>query len=66
MELYVIYDHPVDFPNGFPCRKFWDTLPGDLVGHGATLAAAREFIPPGYVNIGRCPGDDPKLVEVWV
>jgi hypothetical protein len=30
------------------------------------LAAARRALPEGLVNIGRMPGDDPVIFEVWV
>jgi hypothetical protein len=71
LQMIVIYDRPKDLPNGFVART-WNVLPdkvipGKLLGHDlASLEAARELVPHGFVNIGRNDDDDAKIVEVWL
>lgn len=71
VPMFVIYDHPNDAPDGFVVR-IWtvvDTMvmPGKLIAINLLdLAAARAYVPHGFVSIGRMPDDDPKIVEVWI
>lgn len=73
LVMYAIYDHPIDYPEAFVCRR-WFCYPGkdepvadpkpwyiDL-----TLDAVRQQIPPGLVCLTRMEGDDPKIVETWL
>lgn len=68
--MYVIYDKPADWPNGFVVRVWIVSraivVPGPVLGSDvATLEEARALVPVGHVNIGRNPEDDPTIVEVW-
>ena len=70
LSQYAIYDHPSDYPHNFVVRR-WDVYDGfDVpVPNGnpvlaETLEGARAAVPPGLVNIGRMPGDDPVILEV--
>jgi hypothetical protein len=69
LYLYVIYDHPKDFPTKFIVRR-WSVLNEPLPDAGCnaadTLLEARKLIPRGLVNLGRYPADDPCIAEVWV
>jgi hypothetical protein len=66
VSLYVIYDHPRDYPESFVVRR-WDLeIPREVVGTAPTLEAARELVPPGLYNLERYEGDDPNIVEVWI
>lgn len=69
--MYVIYDRPADWPNGFVVRVWLVnramTVPGPVLGSDVpTLEEARALVPIGHVNVGRDPADDDKIVEVWV
>ncbi|RYX80903.1 hypothetical protein EON83_26535 [bacterium] len=68
--LYVIYDHPADYPNHYVVRQFYITKEGPHPAKAATLhdtlEAARATIPHGMKNLGRQPDDDPILSEVWM
>lgn len=68
--LFVIYEHPKDFPDAFVVRRW-------VIGDGPakattdmqtapTLASARDLVPEGYEHIPRTPGQDPVIVEVWI
>lgn len=70
LRMVVIYDRPRDLPTGFVVRVWTISrgmvVPGRLLGADLpTLEAARALVPAGLVNIGREPGDDAKIVEVW-
>ena len=74
MQQWVIYDHPVDFPEHYVVRC-WVIGPGAPPGHTGeawlrdSLDGAREVIAanyPGGYRLNRQPGDDPVIVEVWI
>lgn len=70
LMLWVIYDHPLDFPDHFVLRVFTIDNSG-VPGTGGTatfdtLAEAQDAIPAGAYNIGREPTDDPVILEVWL
>jgi hypothetical protein len=64
----VIYRGARDVDAAYLVRR-WEIGGGALTAaeaHGAdSLDAARALLPPGLVPIGRSPGDDPVIVEVW-
>jgi hypothetical protein len=70
LSLWVIYDHPRDFPDAFVARRHTVGADGQKATqdkHEAqTLDALRALLPPGLVSIGRMAGDDPCIVEVWL
>lgn len=71
LVMFVIYDHPKDFPDEFVCRRCWIEagriiFDPDLFASGPTLGAVREKVPAGTVRIDRSPGDDPVIVETWL
>lgn len=70
LEQWVVTASPSDFPGQFVARKW-------LIGAGLTavtdmfetaddLAQLRSRLPFGLTCIGRQPGDDPVIVEVWL
>lgn len=69
-NLYTIYERHPDFPDSFPVRKFTltngDLVPGDIIGQGNTLSAARSYIPVGLTRFVRAIGDHPTIVETWL
>lgn len=69
LRQYTIYDHPRDHPESFVVREWLigagTVTPGQAWGT-ATLASARDLVPPGLVCLGREPQDDPVIIETWI
>lgn len=68
MNLWVIYDHPDDFPSTKPfvARRHDGTTPTLDFVWGETLEDVRRKLPPGLSRMDRLAEDDPKIVEVWI
>jgi hypothetical protein len=71
--LYTIYEHPLDFPDEYICRRWiaggikTDTLDkGEPYLRAPSLTALRKLLPPGLSCIGRIVWDGPVIQEVWV
>jgi hypothetical protein len=71
LSMWTIYDHPSDYPNTYIARRAeigrgvivhtTDTiLDQDLEKLRAQLSLR------GLVCLTRDPGDDPKIIEVWL
>ena len=71
LSMWVIYDHPKDYPETFVVRECVVSA-GGRVAHSlfhtefGTLEMARESVRQGRVCITRHPEDDPVIVESWV
>lgn len=70
MDMYTIYEHPRDFPNGFVVRRWTVTgapepVRGEATYH-ASIGEARRAVPQGLTLIPRSPDDDPKVLESWL
>lgn len=74
MVLWVVYDHPADFPEHWVVRRTVIGRGGTVTVSGEvwlrpTLQGAREVIavnhPDGY-RMDPDPGDDPVIAEVWI
>lgn len=70
LAIWTIYQNPSDFP-GKTVARCQHVIHGAAAAQGETiegsLEALRErFRSMGLVNIGREPGDDPVIVEVWL
>jgi hypothetical protein len=69
-QIWVIFDHPRDFPDKFVIRIQEASASG--VRHRPevwlrdSLEEARKVIPPGLVRIERDPSDDSVIVESWI
>lgn len=68
LDQYVVYDHPADHPDKWVVRR-WEIHAGSEHPRESwtadTLEDARSIVPAHLVNIGRFPGDDPAIYEVW-
>lgn len=72
LDMWVIYDHPADFPDVFVARR-WEVLreeraTADII-KADTLEQVRFVIEREKhcsVMLPRQPNDDPKIVEVWI
>jgi len=65
LSIWVIYDHPTDFPDRYVARRFQNDRPTAQFVEGATLDEVREKLPFGLAQFPRHPQDDPKIVETW-
>lgn len=72
LPMWVVYDHPRDYPHGFIAR-LWLTLPTAEVTDDTltadTLEELREKIQahaPWMVMLTRHPIDDPAIIETWL
>jgi hypothetical protein len=68
---YVVYGpNQREHPGRFVVRKWTIRAEGPsdagLAGVVSGLREARRLVPPGHHNLGRSPGDDPSIVEVWI
>jgi len=67
LYIYVVYDHPKDFPDGFVIREWDGVIPKKIVFTSNDIDVIRGFLKMrGLVNIGRLNQDDPKILEVWM
>lgn len=72
LVLYVVFFNTMDFHDVYVVRAQYVLRTGQVGVNpephyvGPTLDLARASIPPGFVNVGRQPGDSPGLLEVWV
>lgn len=67
MNLWTIYDHPIDFPDKFVARRFENSLPTSEIIITPSLDELRDrFEENGLVCVQRHPHDDPKIIEVWI
>ena len=68
ITLYVVYDHPRDYPDEFDVRRWHMDRPelGEPFARGASLEAVRAALPRNLWNLGRHKNDDEAVVEVWI
>lgn len=69
LSMWVIYDHPADYPDQFVARRWkitaGEALPTDEVIRAATIDGVRQGLPPGLTVLAAADGDDPTIVETW-
>ena len=66
---YVIYDHPIDYPNKYVVRKWisnhFSYKEKEVVGSSEDIVEARKVIPEYYsCRIERVDDDDPTILEL--
>jgi hypothetical protein len=72
LDMWVVYDHPTDFPDQYVARRWEvlrDEMPTDDLKQHASLDGLRGLIiaeTPCHYRMDRFDGDDPKIVEVWL
>lgn len=75
MTIWVIYDHPKDFPDKFVLRPHFVVSDGEDGARempswqewiGDTLDEVRKRVPWGLACFPRDEGDDPRIVESWL
>lgn len=70
LPMWVVYDHPTDYPEGFIARQHIVGIGGSQLTD-RTMAGTLESIRTALSNIGlvcltRSVRDDPKIVETWL
>jgi len=70
--IYVVYDHPRDFPDRYVCRRQWACADGTIECDKEAMAST-ELEPIrvalralGLTCVGRHPDDDAVIVETWL
>jgi hypothetical protein len=67
LPIWVVYDHPTDFPNNFVARLWLGERVTVAMMIGPNLDRLRaELERMGLVRLDRQPGDDPKILETWL
>ena len=70
LDMYVVYERPLDFPNSFVVRHWIVDADGgkptDWMVVGKTLDDVRQAIPGYCVRLERSPEDEPQIVESWI
>ena len=69
LEMWTIYEHPLDYPDGFVVRRFTLDGLGAIPGEASyvdSLEAARAVVPPGLALIPRSVYDEVQIVESWL
>lgn len=73
LSLWVVFDHPLDFPDGYVARRQVASREGveitDDVITAPTLDDLRKRLErraPGLTRLARQDGDVPKIVESWL
>jgi hypothetical protein len=73
MEMFVVYDRPLDYPEHYVMRRWiigaveGQPIPDkDYFVIAKTLDEVRVAIPPHCVRLERDPNDEPQIVESWI
>ncbi len=67
LNMFVVYDHPKDYPAHFVVRRFEYDRPTDDVQLFASLHDLRLMMMyRGLSCLTRNPEDDPVIVETWL
>ena len=66
LELFVVYDHPRDYPGHFVVRRWLGDQPTEDFAVADTIEAARAEVPMGLHRMPPQPGEDAVIVETWI
>lgn len=66
--IWVIYDHPKDFPDHFVVRIAWGLIQSPIAQLAPDLETARRLVIEDGASfcLGRDPNDDPVIAECWI
>lgn len=72
LEMWTVYDHPLDNPDLWVARA-WAVGPGgalfvgqEMIGFADLHILRQALAAKGLVPIPRSQDDDPKIVETWL
>lgn len=67
LSIWVVYDHPRDFPDVFVARRFENERPTENILIALDIdILRRQFATCGLVRLARADSDDPVIVETWI
>jgi hypothetical protein len=70
LPMWVIYDHPTDFPDHFVARMHYSLPTPEPTGHvmlSPNVESLRDFFAAsGCTLFTRSPEDDPVIIETWL
>ena len=71
MPIWVVYDHPKDYPHVFVARRWLVGKRGqrttDIILIDDDIGRLRLALEGrGLIKLDRMPGDDPVVMETWV
>jgi len=66
LNIWTVYDHPKDHPEGYIARCFEMDQPTNITIAGELDDIRECFERIGLVCIHRAPTDDPVIMETWV
>lgn len=67
LTIWVIYDHPIDFPSNYVARKHLNERPTSELMIAPDIEQIRWVLQlRGFICFPRQEGDDPKIVECWL
>ncbi len=71
LEMYVVYKHPLDFPDEWVVREYsidsiGNVSPQRIYAKGKCLCDVVEYKPSHMVRFERNLRDDPCIVETWI
>lgn len=71
LNMWVVYDHPKDFPFGYMARR-WEIRAGQSEPTDETMASTMlgeiraRLEQKGLAKLARNEGDDPCILETWL
>ena len=68
-DMWVVYDHPEDYPDKFVARLWSKGRPSDRLMKSERLNPLRDYIRGELTNamcLPRYGADNPVIVEVWI
>lgn len=67
LPMWVVYDHPRDWPNWYVARLFIGEAPQDSMMAAKDLDQLRGMLErEGLYRLERMQGDDPVILETWL
>lgn len=71
LPLWVVYDHPKDFPDQYVARQHVVGIAGQqptdrTMAHADIESIRTALRNLGLVRLNRHPTDDPVILEVWL
>jgi hypothetical protein len=68
LSVWVVYDHPADYPDTYVARCWIDDRPTDSVIVSTDLEKIRDVleIEMHLVKLMPMEGDDPTILETWL
>lgn len=67
LSIWVVYDHPRDWPRFYVARRYEGVRPTDRVIMDVSIERLRRQLQKlGLVKLMPDPSDDPVIMETWL